>query len=283
MIYFVTVNYYSSALIQQLIASLKTGVSSPCELLIVNNSPEDNAIHQLTEDNICVIESGANLGFGQGCNLGIQNVWKRDPQGLVWLINPDATLDQGADIHIHQCLLENPNIAILGTKIRTTDGNIWFAEGSFNPWLGSLKHRNQAPISNCNQALTRASQWVTGCSFIINLSQFQKAPEFDKNYFLYAEDADFCLRYAKQGYVISVASKALVSHRVSSIIGRNIIFMYKNYTFSRLLLLKKHGTILGLSIYFIYCLSIAILYLPIKADVSKGRLQGIKQFVQLKT
>lgn len=278
MIYFITVNYHSVDLIKSLIASLQIGITSPYELLIVNNSPEESAIHQLAKDNIRMIEAGANLGFGQGCNLGIRDVWKRDRQGLVWLINPDATLDQGADQHIQQCLTENSTVAILGTKIRSSDGDIWFAEGTFNPWTGSLKHRDQAVNAQGHQSLTRPVQWVTGCSLIINLSQFQQQPEFDKDYFLYAEDADLCLRYAKQGHTVAVTNKALVSHRVSSIIGRNQLSMYKNYTFGRLLLLKKHGTILGLSIYFIYSLIIAILYLSIKADQSKGRLQGIKQF-----
>jgi GT2 family glycosyltransferase len=261
-------------------------MTSPYELLIINNSPEESAVHQLAGDNIRILEAGGNLGFGQGCNLGIRDVWQRDRQGLVWLINPDATLDQGADQHIQQCFLENSAIAILGTKIRSSEGDIWFTEGTFNPWIGSLKHRNQATQSATQlgdqSALTRPVQWVTGCSFIINLSQFQKQPEFDKDYFLYAEDADFCLRYAKQGHSIAVTNKALVGHRVSSIIGRNQLSMYKNYTFGRLLLLKKHGTILGLSTYLIYSLIIAILYLPIKTDQSRGRLQGMKQFLQLK-
>jgi N-acetylglucosaminyl-diphospho-decaprenol L-rhamnosyltransferase len=283
MIYFVTVNYYSSDFIKILIASLQTGITSPYELLIINNSPEDVAVHQLAGEKIHVIEAGDNLGFGNGCNLGIKNVWQRDSQGLVWLINPDATLDQGADHHIQQCFLENPDIAILGTKILSTDGDTWFAEGTFNPWTGSLKHHNRPIHSDQTSALSRSVQWVTGCSFIINLSQFKQQPEFDKTYFLYAEDTDFCLRYAKQGYSVAVTNQALASHKVSSIIGRNKMSMYKNYTFGRLLLLKKHGTILGLLIYFLYSLIIAILYLPIKNDQSRGRLQGTKQFLRLKT
>lgn len=281
MIYFLTVNYYSTDLIKKLITTLQIGIASPYEFLIVNNSPKESTIHQLGRDNIRVIEAGANLGFGQGCNLGIRDVWERDRQGLVWLINPDATLDQGADKHIQKCFLEDPTIAILGTKIRSSEDKIWFAEGTFNPWTGSLKHRSRATHSDQNSSLTRSVQWVTGCSLIINLGQFQKKPEFDKGYFLYSEDADFCLRYAKQGYSIKVTNKVLVSHDVSSIIRRNIIFMYKNYTFGRLLLIKKHGTTLGLLVYFAYSLIVAIIYLPIKNDQAKGRLQGIDQFLQL--
>lgn len=282
MIYFVTVNYYSSELIKSLIASIQKKIASPCELLVVNNSPEETAVYKLSGNNIHIIEAGSNLGFGQGCNLGIRDVWQRDRKGFVWLINPDATLDLAADQHIQQCFLENPAIAILGTKIRSSDSDIWFAEGTFNPWTGSLKHHNSSIQSKQNLALTRPVQWVTGCSFIINLDQFQKQPEFDKDYFLYAEDADFCLRYASQGYSIAVTNKALVSHKPSSIIGRDKVSMYKNYTFGRLLLLKKHGTILGLLIYFVYSLVVVILYLPIKSDQSRGRWQGMKQFLQSK-
>lgn len=91
MIYFLTVNYYSTELIKSLITSIQAGITSPYKLLIVNNSPEDIAVHQLAGERIRVIEAGDNLGFGRGCNLGIGEVWERDHNGLVWLINPDAT------------------------------------------------------------------------------------------------------------------------------------------------------------------------------------------------
>lgn len=281
MIYFITVNYYSTELIKGLIASIQAGISSPYEFLIVNNSPEETAIHQLDGGQVRVIEAGGNLGFGQGCNLGIRDVWERDRQGLVWLINPDATLDPDADLHIQECLSENPSIAILGTQIRTENGSIWFTEGTFNPWTGSLKHQSKLTITSYSSKLSRPAQWVTGCSLIINLIRFQEVPEFDKNYFLYSEDADFCLRYAKQGYQVAVTNKLLVSHKVSSIIGRNIKSMYKNYVFGRLLVLKQHGKALGLLTYLIYSFLVAMLYLPLRRDQSLGRFQGMTKFVLL--
>ncbi|UZQ55225.1 glycosyltransferase family 2 protein [Trichothermofontia sichuanensis B231] len=279
MIYFLTVNYFSKALIQNLITSITRTTNSPYSILIVNNSPQESAIHDLQNDRVTVIESGDNLGFGRACNLGIEYIWRHDKNSLIWLINPDALLDPEADSYIYKCFEENPDIAILGTQIRLPNGDLWFSAGGFNRWTGFLKHTSITKNSQLDGKIT-CCQWVTGCSLIINLKQFQHYPTFDPHYFLYSEDADLCVRYAKQGYKIAVTNQVLVTHNASAIIGRDRAFMYQHYTFSRLYFLKQHATLVGLLIYITYILIKLVILLLIDSQNSLGRWQGIIGFLE---
>ena len=62
MIYFVTVNYQSGQLIENLVRSISVNIESPYEILIVNNSPEESLMRYLDENHITIIEAGENLG-----------------------------------------------------------------------------------------------------------------------------------------------------------------------------------------------------------------------------
>ncbi len=287
MIYFLTVNYYSTELIKNLIASIQTGISSPYELLIVNNSPEETVVHQLTDQHIRVIEAGDNLGFGQGCNLGIRYVWERDRKALVWLINPDATLEEGADRIVQACLQKHPNVALLGTRIRNTSGEIWFAAGEFNPWTGYINHSDR-PIKNPGQGASEGfdeassickTAWISGCSLILNLSKFAVCPAFDPSYFLYFEDTDLCRTVIRQGHEIAITCQPLVTHQVSAIIGKNTAFMYRHYTFGRLLFLWRYATFSGFCLYFSYLIIKILSLLTKDFNQAKGRWQGITTFI----
>ncbi len=90
MIYLLTVNYNCAELIKRLIASLNDDLSAT--LIIVNNSTEDKNIQSLAAERVKIIEAGENLGFGKGCNLGLDWIYQQDKEAIVWLVNPDAYL-----------------------------------------------------------------------------------------------------------------------------------------------------------------------------------------------
>lgn len=278
MLYFITVNYQSQSLIENLIHSISDSVKSIYRIVIVNNSPEEALAKDLTSETLEVIESGANLGFGKACNLGINYVYSIDKKAIIWLINPDTAVDLNADNYVKACLSNEPTIAILGTQIRDTRNRIWFSAGEFNKWNGHLYHTTAATNQPEKSVGTSSCAWVSGCSLIINLSQFNNCPSFDPHFFLYAEDADFCLSYRQEGYRVAVTDKALITHQVSAIIGRNKSFMYEHYTFGRLFFLKKHAAPTGFALYIVYLLIVIAISCPLGSKNAIGKWHGLKRF-----
>lgn len=280
MIYFITVNYYSTELVKQLLASIATS-DKEYKFLIINNSPEDASINKITQSYpfVTVITARENLGFGGGCNLGIQYVYNLDHRAIIWLINPDTTLEKIAISYIKQCFAQYPHLAILGTRVRDLQGNIWFNLGTFNPWIGSLKHQLKQEKFFDFQVKTLNCRWVSGCSMVLNLSQFKSCPTFDPHYFLYYEDADLCERYYKQGYRIAVTQAVLVTHIVSVLSRRNLYSRFKHATYSKLYFLQQHGTVLALCLNFFYMLLLVVLLFPQNRPAALGRWQGLTNFI----
>lgn len=237
MIYLITVNYEAADLIRELLASVRSQLETAALLVIVNNSPNDAGVRGLAGDGVQILEAGENLGFGGGCNLGLAWVYARDPGAIAWLINPDARLEVGALRHAIAFCQTYAHLAIVGTLIREGDGSIWFAGGTFNPQDGTILAATTLPDST---AAYLDTDWVTGCSLILNLANFAECPQFDRRYFLYYEDFDFCRRYGQQGQAIALAPQIQVIHQPSSITGREPSRKYRISTTSYLLALETH-------------------------------------------
>ncbi len=298
MIYFLTVNYYSTELITKLLTSIKDDVYY--QFIIVNNSPDDHSIYQLQKDNVIIIPSPENLGFGGGCNLGLNWIYNQNNQGIVWLINPDTYFTNNCLEKVQEILTLNPQISITGTIIYTPDHKIWFAGGIFNPNTGEI-----LPVNNPLQLLLRrefyppqppverefvppllqeescyiSTQWITGCSMILNLRNLPECPYFDTAYFLYYEDFDFCMRYGKLGHMIVLLTNISIVHQPSSITSKNVYNQLKYSSYSYLLTLQKYTNKYVLFVRIIKMLLLGLILLPFKPNYALGKFQGILSYI----
>ena len=239
-LYFLVVNYNSGDLIKRLLDSLV--LTDRERVVIVNNSPEDTEIGNLAGDSIAILEAGQNLGFGRACNLGLNWIYQQSDRAIVWLINPDTYFESkiSPTSSIVTFFQQRPEISILGTTVWDSDGNLTSAGGSFTPNTAALTIVDRLP-----EDLTAdyyQTDWVSGCSLLINLANFQELPQFDPRYFLYYEDLDFCLGYSQQGHQIAVINSIRVIHDTSSITSRNTLQQYRHITQSYLIHIEKYGS-----------------------------------------
>ena len=278
MIYFITVNYYSAQLIQKLVASISTSSVHNYQIVIVNNSPDDLAVHSLASASVLVLEAGENIGFGRACNLGLQWVYERDPQAIAWLINPDAYLPPQTLAKAEKFLKTYHHLSIIGTVVYEPGGQVWFGGGQYRAETGSISaldlfaHQPEVDYLDCD--------WVTGCSFLINLRNFAVCPTFDDAYFLYYEDFDFCRRYASQGHKIVITNQLSVIHQPSSITNQHVLIKVKYSTFGYLLTLKRYADSRAFLLRFIRLLAYALVLLVIKPQTAFGKLAGILLYLQ---
>ena len=174
MIYFLTVNYYSTSLITRLIQSLPSQYKISYQIVIVNNSPEDHNLKQLDNDNIQILEAKTNLGFGKACNLGLNWIYQKDSRGIVWIINPDTYLLSNTLERVPEFFTAYPEISLLGTLIYTPNHDIWFAGGRFIPHLGAIFATDL--FSSHSEREYVPCDWISGCSLLINLCHFSSCP-----------------------------------------------------------------------------------------------------------
>ena len=282
-LYFLTVNYHSSELISRLIKSIQDNDTGEYTIAIVNNSPEDIGLDKLNNKYLKIIEAKQNIGFGNACNLGLNWIYDRDPSAVVWLINPDAyfrssCLDRAKSITTDAIAFftNYPEISILGTTVYNASGEITSAGGTFTPRTAALSIINSFP-TNLQQDYIE-TDWVSGCSLLIDLTNFKQCPQFDPRYFLYYEDLDFCLRYGRQGHKIAVTQQLNVIHDTSSISDRNIYQKYKHITYSYLIHVEKYGSLAIFVLTNIRMLSNTIRLIIFKPDLGRGKLVGFYNY-----
>ena len=274
-LYFLTVNYYSSELISRLIKSIED--IDKYTILIVNNSPEDTELDKLS--NLKIIEAKQNVGFGNACNLGLNWIYDRDRSAVVWLINPDAYFRSSCSDRVKSigdaiAFFNNyPEISILGTTVYNASGEITSAGGTFTERTAALSIVDSFPNRDYIE-----TDWVSGCSLLINLSNFKQCPQFDPRYFLYYEDLDFCLRYGRQGHKIAVTQQLYVIHDTSSITDRNIFQKYKHITHSYLIHIEKYGSLAIFVLTNIRMLLNTIRLIVFKPDIGRGKLVGFYNY-----
>jgi N-acetylglucosaminyl-diphospho-decaprenol L-rhamnosyltransferase len=278
-IYFITVNFHCSELIADLISALDLHQEVACSLIIVNNSPVDTSIEPLGSDpRVTLLQASQNMGFGSGCNLGLAYAYKQDHTALAWLINPDARLLPEAISYVRTCLTNDTEIAILGTRIKDMNGELWFSHGSFNPWIGSIKDRFENDLVGSTPITVHPTRWLSGCSMVFNLANFDHCPQFDTQYFLYYEDTDICIRYHRLGYRLMVTQAILVEHKVSAIIQRAPRAKYRHATFSKLYFLHRHATSLALGLNLIYFALQPLTFLQKDHAKAKGTWAGLLDY-----
>ncbi|PAX52263.1 glycosyltransferase family 2 protein, partial [Brunnivagina elsteri] len=213
-----------------------------------------------------------NIGFGSACNFAIKWIYNQDKNAIIWLINPDAYFVDSSYSQVQHFLNNHPKISILGTIIRTPINEIWFAGGNFSKLTGTVSIVDLLTHSNVDYV---DCDWVSGCSLIINLCNFDECPLFDTNYFLYYEDFDFCQRYAIDGHKIAVTKQLNVVHQPSSITNKHIQQKIQHSTYSYLLTLERYTNILVFLIRFIKLIIFASILIFIKPKISLGKFHAV--------
>lgn len=278
MIYLITVNYYSTDLIKNLLRSLPACSEIPYQLIVVNNSPQDYQFDTLSHPCLVPIYLQDNIGFGAACNLGLEWVIRHDPCALVWLVNPDTQLPPGSLIQAMGFFQDHPEVSLLGTTIYEPNGEIWFGGGKFLPASGKIatatyySPKQPLPYYRCD--------WVSGCSLLLNLKRFPKPPQFDPEYFLYYEDFDLCQRCSHQGHIIGITPQIHIYHFPSQITNRHLRYKFHHSTTSYLLALEKHAAAFAFWWRLLRVFLHGLWLVVFQKEVGLGKLSGIGYYIK---
>ncbi len=246
----IIVNYQSKEPLLYCLASINrflyknSQLQNDFEVILVNNDKQslDN-IPEYSFLNQKIIEVGKNVGFGTGANLGAIMA-----QGKYLLfLNPD-TLFLDNSLNKALAYLENHReIGALGLSIisksrrqpenwscgkKTTWGSILFRNTINKPW---------------NKKTPQKVDWSSGAGLIVRKKAFRQVKGFAKEFFMYFEDQDLCLRLAKENYQIIHYPQAKILH-LNGKSWRNKQDQKKYYRQSQLVFFKKHNSRVG---YFI--------------------------------
>lgn len=183
-------------------------------VVVIDNGSTDESVEQIraAAPGITVIESGENLGFAGGNNIGLR-LALHDGTPLVWLLNNDTTVDPFALDALVEELRHNDRLGIVGSVVYSTDGQVeaW-GGGTFNRFLGTTRRhtsRGSGPL-----------EYVVGTSMLLRREVLEDVGFLDEDYFLYLEDVDLCLRAVEKQWRLGVAPASVVFHKGGSSANR---------------------------------------------------------------
>jgi len=204
--------------------SLRTSRTAPTEILIVDNHSADGSAALLRNafPDIRVIESGDNLGFSGGCNLGIRAALEVGAR-FILLMNSDAVLAPDALERLLTAMEETPSLGIVGPVLlsREEPDHVASAGISFSERSGRMRHRavgrRFAAVGSDRICVVDA---VSGCVMLVRREVFESVGLLDEAYFFSFEDIDFCLRARDAGFQTACAHDARAYHEGGRTIGR---------------------------------------------------------------
>jgi GT2 family glycosyltransferase len=156
-----------------------------------------------------VIATGANLGFGGGCNLGA-----RSARGdfLVFL-NDDAEAEPGWLEALVEAAERNPRAGAVGSLVLFRDGKVQEA-GSIVWRDGStLGIGRGLPLEECAPREVRQVDYCSACSLLVRRAAWEAAGGFDPRYYpAYYEDVDLCFTLRQLGWSVLFQPRSRVRH-----------------------------------------------------------------------
>lgn len=208
----IIVNYNSHSLINDCIDTIVAQTrATTYEVIVVDNQSAAGSLQQIIARHpfIKPIEMGYNAGFSRANNAGLRAA----TGDLLLLLNPDTLILDGA---LDKCVARfaTSEFAACGVQQLNADrsnqisGN-YFMKGGLNhllplPYWGKVLRwvafRMKTKVPNVQQASSiHEVDWISGAYLMIKRSTLEKAGFMDEDFFLYAEEVEWCSRIKRIG------------------------------------------------------------------------------------
>lgn len=216
-------------------------------VVVVDNDSTDGSEGHLRQhlQDVEIIQSGANLGFAGGNNIGIRHALALGAD-YVWLLNNDAEADSEALTMLVETMEREPSAGIAGSKIYYYNDprRIWFAGGAWEKGWLRIRQRgaNQLDMGQFDEVGEIGS--VTGCSMLVRSATIREIGLMAEGYFLYWEDIEWCARAREKGYKVLFVPASQIWHKVSVSTGQGSFLQYYYSMRNGLLFLRQHDPFL---------------------------------------
>lgn len=236
----IIVNYHRETLTEATIAEVLGSEGVEPRVILVDNDSDGRWVMDRFAGHpwVVPIVNQANLGFAAACNQGIAKAL-HDDADFILLLNNDARPAPEALAHL-AAAAHQPGLAV--PKILLPDGRIWAAGGRVE--LARARARNRGIYQADGRVFDTPCRvdFGSGCALMIARRVLERGFRLHEPFFLYYEDADFCLRLRRVGFQVAYEPRARVTHLESASTPAERSFALAYYDVrNRLLFLRRHG------------------------------------------
>lgn len=223
----IIVNYNSTDFLVKCLESIYSSLEDLTANVIVqdNNSADDVDRIKAHFSNVILKKNSYNMGFSAAVNKALSKSYAR----YVVLVNPDSYVEKDFFKLMLRYMDNNPDVGSVGPKVLDHDGTIQGSARAFPNVLTPLFGRSSllSRISP-NNRITRANivtsrsdgknpievDWVSGACMVVRRKAINDVGLMDEGFFMYWEDADWCMRMWQKGWKVVYFPQATVVHYV---------------------------------------------------------------------
>jgi exopolysaccharide biosynthesis WecB/TagA/CpsF family protein len=221
----VVVTYNSASDIPLLIDDLRVAARDrPIRLIVVDNQSSDDTVNVVrAHDDIMLVESGGNLGYGGGMNAGLRLVGHCD---AVLMLNPDLRLAPDAITRLFEAINENQIGAVVPLML-DEDGATYsslrrepaLTRAIGDALFGSKMWRNRPAFLSeldyrpASYVVRHDVDWATGAALLVPAAVAREVGEWWDEFPIYSEETDYFRRIRESGRRIRFEPSAVVKHR----------------------------------------------------------------------
>lgn len=212
----IVITYNSSHFISKCLRSVSENASGKFRLffVLIDNNSSDSSIEiikDLENEDCIVVSNKKNIGFANAVNQGIKLAKKNFSPDHYLLLNPDATLHNNALDQLLHYSKQNENSLCSPLIIDQKNKGYWFCGAQIN-WINQKSQHLTKPQNNTEPY---QSDILSGCCLWIPKDLAEKIGSFDERFYLYYEDADYCIRANKLNITSLVIPTAICYHTES--------------------------------------------------------------------
>lgn len=263
----IIVNWNGGEVFKECLQSLSGIDYAKWELIVVDNGSTDGSEKLPTTykkiPSSKLIVNSSNLGFAVANNQGSQQAAGK----YILLLNNDTKIMPNFLAKMVDRIESDPNLGVIQPKILIMDKPDYLDNaGSFFTRIGFLHHwgfmQKDGPEFDREREIFSAK----GACMLIRKKVVDRVGLFDKDYFSYFEESDFCWRVWLAGYKVLYYPQAVIYHKVGFTIKRlNVLKInyhyYKNRVCSLIKNLDSRNFFITMTLHLIISLGIAGVFL----------------------
>jgi hypothetical protein len=226
--------------------SLRAVSREDVQILVVDNGSTDGSVPaiRVAHPGLELVETGRNLGYAGGNNVGIERAVAAGAD-FVLVLNNDTTCAPDLVDRLLEAAARHPRAGLLCPRMLYMDEphRVWFDGARWNPagltFAFPGKDRDERELGAANHE----TDYACGAALFVRAEVVRQVGAFDERYFLVWEESDWCYRARQAGWSSMVVPSARIWHKVGASFGSEASPLRAYFSSrNKMVWLARHGS-----------------------------------------
>jgi GT2 family glycosyltransferase len=211
----IVLNFNGEQLLPACLDSLARQTNAHIDTVVVDNASSDGSAALVAQKYPWArfLALDENYGFSKANNVALRDAFDRGSEYAL-LLNNDTYAASDFISEMLAVIQGDPRIGAVCPKIYFAHqpDMLWYAGGDFSLWTGMPRHRGWKEIDRGQYDNDLEITQGTGCAMLVRCGALADVGLLDEQFWTYAEDLDWSVRFLKRGYRLGFAPKARLWH-----------------------------------------------------------------------